>query len=287
MTGIRYWLCALAATSAMVASSEAQVATLDHTIVDGGLAPAGYEVGCGMAEPTCGSIGLGYAGGFGNCGSCGTGGYMNRNLHQVQPCACGGSPIADFARGVLLMVDKTVSAVLGGIFGGLQTVTCHASGSFAALQCAAMAGGGCSSCGGACDGGCDMGPGCGVGMTSGANYATSSAPMVHESYGAAVPGVPQLAPSMPIESVPMQPMDAVPTQPAPIVAPTDPFIDDPPTPQANLLRSSGQVRQAGYLHQQANNRIGAAVQRAFRSATQPRSFGRSRYLQGRTPGFRR
>ena len=127
---------------------------------------------CGMAgsilngsvlEPTCGSTGLGYAGGFGLCGgscdACGDGGYLGRNLRPVNPCACGGSLVGDMARGLLCLVDRAVGATVATFFGGLQRVTCHASGTFAALQCAAAAA--CNSCGMVdCDG-CGIGPSCG------------------------------------------------------------------------------------------------------------------------------
>ena len=231
---------------------------------------------CGLPEPSCGSTGLGYSGGFGLCGgsgcdSCGSGGFLGRQLHQVNPCACGGSLIADMARGFLSLVDRTVGAVVGGIFGGLQAVTCHASGTFAALQCAAQAS--CDSCGGpGCDGGC-AGPGYGVpscgapacgapaapscgcptcGVASSApaqSYPVSNSYPIADSYAAPASNDIYLPPAAPVapamngtavetSPIPATPMESVPTQ----SIPTDPFIDDPisapaPIPQASRTRS--------------------------------------------------
>jgi len=190
----------------------------------------------GVSEPSCGPVGLGYGGGFGlcgagDCGGCGVGGYLGRNLHPVNPCACGGSLLGDMARGIIMLVDRTVACVVGGVFGGLKTVTCHASGSFAALQCAAQAT--CLSCGG---GGCDrcsIDRGCGI---------VSNGDRSHE------------LPTFPSEA----PAEATPTQQKPKGVAQDPFLDDPPvsTPQARQLRSS--VQHAYYPQE---SRIGSSVQR--------------------------
>ena len=186
---------------------------------------------CDVSTPICTSTGLGYSGGFGlsahtcdTCNSCGVGGYVGRNIHRVNPCACGGSLIADMARGFFRLVDHAVGTVVGGVFGGLRTVTCHASGTFATLECAAMAG--CTSCGGHGCSDCAADPGCGAPM------------MEYTTYPAGVP-METVVPQPTMETVPMPP---VPTDAAP-AAPTDPFLDDPePAPQArNGARRSGRT----------------------------------------------
>lgn len=246
--------------------------------------------GCGVPEPGCGSAGLGYSGGFGLCGgscdSCGVGGYFGRNLHQVNPCACGGSLVADLARGVITMVDRAVGKVVGGVFGGLQAVSCHASGTFAALQCAAQAG--CNACGGSgCEGGCAVDPGCGLadphcgiatspsysyseggqvysyddgGATTRA-YATSPSPATSDLL---MPPAPPTAPTA-IESDPLQPKPVSNQQ-------SDPFLDDPINPQSKTRsRTSPLSREYDPRTQQVRNthrpqnpvRIGSSVQQTM------------------------
>ena len=219
---------------------------------------------CGLPEPRCGSAGLGYAGGFGLCGgcdSCGVGGYVGRNIHQVNPCACGGSLIADMARGLFCLVDRTVSSVVGGLFGGLQAVTCHASGTFAALQCAAQAS--CYACGSVgCDGGCGMAAS-DYGMTYDQGYESLPA-YSSESTRSSANQLPE-----PLEPTPAEEGSA---QPDPL--PSDPFTDDPP-PQAlrrprpltlghRLPVHGQQVRRATYRVPQSP-RIGNAVQNTMRN----------------------
>lgn len=164
-----------------------------HGLFRGGLlAGMGGGPSCGMPDPSCGSVGLGYSGGFGlsagdcgDCNSCGSGGYLGRNLHQVNPCACGGSLIGDFARGLFQFVDRAVGTLVGGVFGGLQSITCHASGTFAALQCAAQAS--CDSCGGlGCADGCAIDPGCGIAVP-GCGVASPACGCPVEGYGANTP----------------------------------------------------------------------------------------------------
>ena len=238
--------------------------------------------GCGaLPEPSCGSHGLGYSGGFGLCGgscdSCGDGGYLGRNLYKVNPCACGGSLIGDMARGFVSLVDRTVGTLVGTVFGGLQTATCHASGTFAALQSAATVG--CSSCGSmGCDsGGCAGGPSCGLNAPScgcaapscgapacGApaqlasppaysapsypvesSYPSTSYPSASYPTNSIVPSATSYGsevysqPTPPAPSAPI--MDAVPLpQGEPTLAPTmDPFVDDPVLPQVrNQIRAA-------------------------------------------------
>ena len=232
--------------------------------------------GCGLPEPSCGSTGLGYSGGFGLCGGscddgCGRGGYLGRQLHKVNPCACGGSLIADMARGLLLMVDRAVGAVVGGVFGGLQAVSCHASGTFAALECAASAG--CDTCGGACDGGCSAAPSCGA-PSCGVAGPVTSYPMIGDIYSP--------APAQPMQPTLSEPPAPTPVQPIPDKA-VDPFIDDPVAPQARLRQPNsvrrtlqGQVvRNANYLQQLQKN--GSVTRSRY---VQPTSAAlKQRYLQ--------
>lgn len=190
------------------------------------------EILGGYAGPDYGTAGLGYAGGFGycgcgDCGACGVGGYFGRNLHQVNPCACGGSLIGDLARGAFCVVDKTVGCVVGTVCGGLRVVTCHASGSLAALESAARAS--CYACHGA---GCDVC--CGEGDVE----------YVGEYYAE-----PTLA--RPIQAAPASPQQA-----------SDPFLDDPPSPapQASRARYPG-VRRANYVERSGGVRPPVAAQR--------------------------
>lgn len=276
--------------------------------------------GCGASiEPSCGSGGLGYGGGFGLCGggcdSCGDGGYLGRNLQRVTPCACGGSLIGDMARGLITLVDRAVGTTVATFFGGLQKMTCHASGTFAALQCAAVAT--CSSCGNVgCDGcgagpvcgldstdcGCDISascgaPACGVATEFAAptNYppavsAPSYAPSYGEpSYAPAVDGgySPPVAPAPAIE-----PLPSTPGEPAPI---SDPFLDDAvPMPQARAARTqatgfrvyeSGPPSPPRMVHRNASR---PAQQSTIRAASYGSPLQR-RYLQtqGRTATLRR
>lgn len=198
---------------------------------------------CGMAgdilssdaycEPDCGTGGLGYAGGFGycgtgDCGSCGVGGYFGRNLHPVNPCACGGSLLGDLARGAICLVDKTVGCVVGGICGGLRVMTCHASGSLAALECAAQAS--CHACDGSgCDSCCDEGV------------------VYGDVYGQPTPA------EVPMQLTPAEPEAA---------GSTDPFMDDPPapTPQAGRARYPG-VQRAAFVQNQSTGSRGATKHR--------------------------
>ena len=260
--------------------------------------------GCATCpEPACGATGLGYAGGFGSCGSCdtcGVGGYIGRNLHQVNPCACGGSLIADMARGFLGMVDRAVGSVVGGIFGGLQAVSCHASGTFATLQCAAAAG--CDACDGAsCDDCCA--PSCGApscdapacsscGVPEAAlSYPVTTAPTSEGVYLPEVtplPASPQTAtesvlPSAPVEAYDSGSMDSYPAEsiPTPVESSpietipmeqppaTNPFLEDP-APMSQL-RSTSPVSRGGFRFFRPNT-----------AATQPQrnnQFGRTQFVQ--------
>ena len=230
----------------------------------GGIFSAGPG-GCGAAiEPRCGSDGLSYAGGFGLCGGscdgCGDGGFMGRNLRKVNPCACGGSLVGDMARGLIDLVDRAIGATVTSFFGGLQKATCHATGTLAALECAATAG--CDSCGMAgCDGcgmapscgladpscGCDAvaacdGPACGAPATlaSPHGYPTTSAPTMASPVHAPIPPAPATNYSQPMTPTPAAPMPAA--EPAPA---TDPFLDDvAPSPQARV-RIVPQSRRLG------------------------------------------
>lgn len=213
---------------------------------------------CGLPQPSCGSAGLGYAGGFGLCGSCdsscGVGGYIGRNIRQVNPYVCGGSLIADMARGFLCLVDRTVGSVVGGLFGGLQAVTCHASGTLAALQCAAQAS--CHACGTV---GCD---GCGMPYDHGYRDTTSYAPHSDSEY-------------LPAPMDPTPAAEPMPAQPQPMEA--DPFTDDPPPEVSRRprplslgnrglgVRQQQLVRPVGHQVPQSSPRIGTAVQNTMRS----------------------
>lgn len=212
--------------------------------------------GCGATiEPSCGSSGLGYAGGFGLCGgscnNCGDGGYLGRNLQRVSPCACGGSLVGDMARGLLSLVDRAVGATVTTVFGGLQKVTCHASGTFAALECAAAAS--CTSCG-MVDCGCGAAPSCGIadadcGCAAIATCdgpacgmpATLAAPNTYQASPMPSYPAPTMAPAAPMDggfSEPRVPAPAIQPSPTPAIpAAGDPFLDDiAPTPQARVLR---------------------------------------------------
>ena len=172
---------------------------------------------CGLPEPACGSSGLGYAGGFGLCGGagcddCGVGGYFGRNIHPVNPCACGGSIVGEFARDFLQFFDNAVGTLVGGFFGGLRTVTCHASGSLAAIQCAIETN--CAACGAvSCNGGCGgyvTAPGCGVAGPG------CGVPISAESAGQPTPAKQSDAFAPPPTRVRSQPAGV-----------SDPFLDDP------------------------------------------------------------
>ncbi len=278
--------------------------------------------GCGATiEPHCGSEGLGYAGGFGLCGgscdSCGQGGYMGRNLQKVTPCACGGSLIGDMARGLIHLVDRAVGATVATFFGGLQKVTCHASGTLAALQCAAAAA--CDSCGAVgCDGycagpvcglpdpgcGCDISAACGV--PAGGVPTELAAPMDYPvstpSYAAPATDGGYSRPMQPTAAPMMESVPAPPSVPTPAADGGDPFMDDSvPTPQARaarLPRASGyRVFEAGpAAQQQSKSRIvrrsvlgdqpQSAVRKASHSAT-PALQHRYFQAQGRPATLRR
>lgn len=178
---------------------------------------------CGMAgsilgESTCcGHTGLGYGGGFGLCGGscdgCGDAGYLGRNLKRVAPCACGGSLVGDMACGLLGLADRAVGATVTTVFGGLQRVTCHAAGTFAALECAAASA--CNSCGLVGCGGC-----CSTWGSTDTGCSSCDGGTISEEY------VPSSAPAGNGVPTPAQPNDAA-----------DPFLDDSaPTPEARLPR---------------------------------------------------
>ena len=268
--------------------------------------------GCGATiEPSCGSVGLGYGGGFGMCGgscdTCGDGGYLGRNLRRVSPCACGGSLIGDMARGLILLVDRAVGTTVATLFGGLQRVTCHASGTLAALQC--MAASACNSCGVV---GCDGGPACGMpGPMMGCD-ATCGVPafeseIVSPSYSSSAPGY--IAPAVPANAAPLEDGHTLPMAPtpAPIMesapapaqpTPTaDPFLDDTaPTPQARSMRTGsgyspsrlGPPSPPTMLNRAASSQPRFAPRRV-QQATYIAPAARSRYLQGkgRTATLRR
>lgn len=264
---------------------------------------------CGLPEPSCGATGLGYSGSFGLCGgscdSCGVGGYIGRNIHKVNPCACGGSLIADMARGFLTMVDRAVGTVVGGVFGGLQTASCHASGTFATLQCAAISG--CDSCGGGGCTDCAAAPTCGMAdPTCGVAAPGCGCP----TCGVAAPGdysttisspTPTYAPAAPtpIETAPMQPMpvESAPIETAPIkAAPSDPFLDDPSPLSQRTARPRTTAK--GYrVYQNGNSRVAAASYQkqvakpqSVETASAESAPVRPRYLRthtGRAATFRR
>lgn len=245
---------------------------------------------CGVSTPICSSTGLGYSGGFGlsahtcdTCNSCGVGGYVGRNIHRVNPCACGGSLIADMARGFFCLVDRAVGTVVGGVFGGLRTVTCHASGTFATLEYAAMAG--CNSCGGHGCSDCAAGASCGAPV------------MEYSTYPTAVPQMETIVPQPTMQSIPMP---RVPTEAMPPAPPADPFLDDPqPAPQARNGAGRSNRAVAAVRGQQlrqpqppqpmqpvASTRASSVIQTA--AAIQP--VPQNRYLKsqvGRTATMRR
>ena len=223
-------LCGLTA-----AVAQAQVTQYGNVPMQGNLASSscdcggfwhGYGPECGAAAP--------YAVECGGCGAsdgCGIGGYIGRNVYPVNPCVCGGSLCLDILQGIKHLLDRTLSCVIGTVFGGLQAVSCHATGSLAALRCAALAG--CQSCGGSYCGGCGGGT-------------------IIDS-GGYMSGVPTY----------MTPNGTIPIGPEPIEVPEDiddPFTDEPVTapagPQSRRIRRP--VR-AGYRYVDPRARMRAAT----------------------------
>ena len=205
-----------------------------------------YESGYGMT-------GIGGGGGCGACGACGTGGFFGRGLAPVAPCACGGSLIADMAMGAKRVVDNTVACVFGHVFGGLQAISCHASGTFAALQCA-TAMGCCGSCGStSCDGGCAGG---------GEIYADGGYSVMDSSPAYAPTATPSIEPSP--ASTPQPEIEA------------NPFLDDPPAVEPQAGRGTS-IRQ----------RTIGVIKPASAARTITNPLGGSRYYSGKSASFRR
>lgn len=211
----------------------------------GGFA-GGAACGCETMEPDCGVTGLGYSGGFGLCGgcggggcdSCGVGGFFGRNIHRVEPCACGGSIFGDKARNFLSFFDQAVGTLAGSFVGGLRAAGGHARGSLAALHSAKSCGGcadaGCDSCSAPTSlapGGCALGVcgdplGCGTGCDSGC----SSAPAAEGYIGAPLESAPAVSYPMaaPVESYPSNTYTEAPTEDIYLPPPSPPVTESVP-----------------------------------------------------------
>lgn len=210
----------------------------------GGLGGGG-ACGCETMEPECGVTGLGYSGGFGLCGgcgggscdSCGVGGYFGRNIHKVDPCACGGSLFGDASRNFLSFFDQAVGTLAGSFVGGLRAAGGHARGSLAAMHSAKKCGGcadiGCDSCSapvGLAPGGCALGVcgdplGCGTGCDAGCDSGCA-APVAGGYMAAPMESAP--AASYPVESYPAT--APVETYSSPAGTPDDIYLPPPAPP---------------------------------------------------------